>query len=245
MASDVTTRRRRPWFGLSVFVALAATAVLALFVAPDDAAQGDAYRLIYVHVPSMWLAYLAFALTSIASVLYLLPRTRRREWDLLAGASAEVGVLFTALGLALGAIWGKPIWGTWWTWDARLTTTAILLFLYLGYLAIRRIQPGSVANARRAAVAALIAFVDVPIVHLSVDWWEGQHQKATVFDRQLGEANMSTSMSLVLLTSVAAFTLLFVYLVVRRRELLTLEEGLEERELEAAIRARVSGVASA
>src|SRR5581483_8111540 len=124
-------------------VTIAATLVMGLFVAPSDSSgdppQGQVYRLLFLHVPAAWVAYLAFGITAIASLLYLFPRTRSLQWDHLAGASAELGVLFTALVLAEGSLWGKPVWGAWWAWDARLTTTAVLLFLYLGYLALRRI----------------------------------------------------------------------------------------------------------
>ena len=126
---------KRIFLGATV-LALAATLFLALFVTPPRENQGgEAVRLLYLHVPCAWLAYLAFGVTAVASVLWLLPRTRNASWDLLAGASAEVGVLFTALMLVVGSLWGRPTWGTWWEWDARLTSTAILFFLYVGYLA--------------------------------------------------------------------------------------------------------------
>ena len=129
------------WLAWLAAISVVATVAMALFVVPPDGGrdafdngtgQGDAYRLLYLHVPSAWLAYLAFFVTAVASVLWLVPRTRGLHWDLLAGASAELGVIFTGLTLALGSLWGKPIWGQWWAWDARLTTTAVLFFLYLG-----------------------------------------------------------------------------------------------------------------
>jgi len=142
-------------------------------------------RLLYLHVPCAWLAYLAFGVTALASLLWLIPRTRSATWDLLAGASAEVGVIFTALMLVVGSLWGRPTWGTWWEWDARLTTTAILFFLYLGYLALRRTGATADERGTRCAIAALIAFADVPIVHFSVSWWQTLHQKGTVFNEKL------------------------------------------------------------
>jgi hypothetical protein len=133
----------------ATLVALAVTAVFALYVTPARENQGfQAVRLLYLHVPFAWLAYLAFGVTAIASMLWLVPRTRRPAWDLLAGASAEVGVVFTGLMLVVGSFWGRPTWGTWWEWDARLTSTAILFFLYLGYLALRR--TGATADERHA-----------------------------------------------------------------------------------------------
>jgi hypothetical protein len=140
----------------------------------------------YIHVPSAWLAYLAFFITAAASALFLWTRTRSEVWDRVAGASAELGVMFTGLALVLGSIWGRPVWGFWWAWDARLVSTALLFFLFLGYCALRRIPAADpVGAAKRNAIAALIAFVDVPIVHFSVEWWRTLHQKATVFNPEL------------------------------------------------------------
>ena len=234
-----TTARRIPWFAALVTLSLAVTAYMALVGAPADAVQGDAQRLMYLHVPAAWLAYLAFTVTASASLLWLVPRTRSTAWDLLAGASAEVGVLFTGLTLAMGSIWGKPIWGSWWEWDARLTTTAVLFFLYLGYLALRRAGGGPDQRAKRSAIAALIAFVDVPIVHFSVNWFQTLHQQGTVFNRKMN-VEISGTMATTLVLSVVAFTLLYAYLVARRMELLNLEEGFEERELARAIAERIA-----
>ena len=231
--------RSVPWLGAATLASLAVLALLALVVAPPDATQGDAQRLMYLHVPAAWLAYLAYAITSLASLLWLWPRTRSTRWDLLAGASAEVGVVFTGLTLALGSIWGRPIWGVWWTWDARLTTTAVLFFLYLGYLALRRMGGGVDARAKRSAIAALVAFVDVPIVHFSVTWWQTLHQTGTVFNRRL-QVEIGGTMAWTLVWGVLAFTLLYVYLVVRRVRLAELEDGLEERELRRAIDERLA-----
>ena len=228
---------RRYWFGASVVVALAIAAVLALWVSPPDAEQGDVVRLLYLHVPTIWIAFLGFFVTAVASVLWLVPRTRRTEWDLLAGASAEVGVVFTGITLIVGSLWGRPTWGTYWVWDARLTTTAILFFLYLGYLALRRTGATADERGKRCAIAGLIAFVDVPIVHLSVTWWQTLHQNGTVFNPKL-DVTIHGSMAFTLVWSVGAFTLFYVYLMLRRLQLAELEEGLEERELELAIAER-------
>ena len=178
--------------------------MLGLWVAPPDAVQRDAQRLMYLHVPAAWLAYLAFGVTALGSALYLWRRTRSPVWDRIAGASAEIGVVFTALTLVLGSLWGRPVWGIWWAWDARLVTTAVLFFLYVGYLALRRI-PGP-GRANRCAIAALIAFVDVPIVHFSVDWWRTLHQEGTVFNEEL-KAQIQGTMAFTLFWGVLAFTL--------------------------------------
>jgi heme exporter protein C len=220
-------------------VALGATAVLALSVTPPRENEGfDAVRLLYLHVPCAWIAYLAFGITAVASLLYLVPRTRHPSWDLLAGASAEVGVIFTALMLIVGSLWGRPTWGTWWAWDARLTTTAIMFFLYLGYLALRRSGATVAERGKRCAIAGLIAFIDVPIVHFSVTWWQTLHQQGTVFNPKL-DVQINGSMAFTLVLSVAAFTLLYGYLVLERFELAQLEEGREERDLQLAIAERV------
>jgi heme exporter protein C len=202
--------------------------------------QGDAQRLMYVHVPAAWIAYLAFGVTAICSALWLWKRTRSPVWDRIAGASAELGVVFTALTLVLGSLWGRPVWGVWWAWDARLVTTAVLLFLYLGYLALRRVPAAPDTRAKRCAIAALIAFVDVPIVHFSVTWWRTLHQQATVFDPEL-KAHIHGVMAFTLWWGVLAFTLVYVALLDRRYRLAALEEDLEERELEAAIAERLAG----
>jgi len=232
----VTVKR---WFLASTLVLLAVTAWLALYVTPPRENQGfDAVRLLYLHVPCAWLAYLAFGVTALASVLWLIPRTRATTWDLLAGASAEVGVVFTALMLIVGSLWGKPTWGTWWEWDARLTTTAILFFLYLGYLALRRTATTSDERGMRCAIAAIIAFADVPISYLSVTWWQTLHQTGTVFNDKL-DVRIDGSMAFTLVLAVLAFTMLYGYLTLERFQLAQLEEGREERELQLAIAERV------
>jgi len=228
--------------GIATLVSLAALVIVGLFVAPPDAVQGDAQRLMYLHVPAAWVAYLAFGITALASVLYLVRRTRSLVWDRVAGASAELGVIFTGLTLLLGSLWGRPVWGVWWAWDARLVTTAVLFFLYLGYLALRRVPAAADVRAKRCAIAALVAFVDVPIVHFSVTWWRTLHQQATIFNPEL-DAKIHGTMALALWIGVLAFTLLYAYLLDLRYRLETLEEDREERELEAAIADRVRGSA--
>ncbi len=232
-------RRTAMVTGWLALASLAGLVVCGLWVAPPDANQSDAQRLMYIHVPSAWLAYLAFAVTAAGSALYLWPRTRSQVWDRLAGASAELGVVFTGLTLVLGSLWGRPVWGVWWVWDARLVTTAVLFFLYLGYLALRRIPGDVTSRAKRCAIAALIAFVDVPIVHFSVEWWRTLHQKGTVFNR-LGKAEIHGVMAFTLLLGVVSFTLLYAYLLDRRYRLAALEEEMDDRELELAIAERIN-----
>lgn len=226
--------------GVATLAALVVLALFGLWIAPPDAVQSDAQRLMYLHVPAAWIAYLAFGITALASALYLWRRTRSPVWDRLAGASAELGVLFTGLTLVMGSLWGRPVWGVWWAWDARLVTTAVLFFLYVGYLALRRVPAPLEARAKRCAIAALVAFVDVPIVHFSVDWWRTLHQQATVFTPSLN-AHIHGVMAFTLWWGVLAFTLLYIFLLDKRYRLETLEENLDAKELAQAIEERVRG----
>jgi heme exporter protein C len=200
-------------------VGLAASAVLSLVVSPPDAEQGQLIRLMYVHVPAAWVAYVAFAVVFASSIAYL--KTSRTRWDRLAAASAEVGVVFTALTIVLGSIWARPVWGTWWTWDPRLTTTAVLLLIYLGYLAVRRIPDSPSRRARWAAVVGIVGFADVPIVHLSVRWWRSLHQAPA---RLIGIPDVVPAMGVALAVGFLAFTLLYLYLVALRLRVVRLED---------------------
>lgn len=235
-----TSTRSTRILGWLTAIGLVLTGWMALVISPPDVNQHDAVRLLYLHVPTAWLAmYLSFGVTSLASALYLWKRTRSRFWDLVAGASAEIGVVFIGLTLLIGSIWGRTTWGVWWTWDARLTTTAILFVLYLGYLAVRRIPGDPVARSRRAAIVALAVFVDVPIVHKSVEWWRTLHQPASLFDeKRLGDPQITGLMLFTLLLSVVAFTLLYFWLLVHRYRLASIEEQAGDRELEEALAER-------
>ena len=226
--------------GWATALSLAVTALLALVVSPADVNQQDAVRLLYLHAPTAWVAlYVSFGVTTLASILYLWPRTRSRFWDLIAGASAEIGVLFLALTLLIGSIWGRITWGVWWTWDARLTTTAVLLVLYLGYLAVRRVPAATEAVSKRAAIVAIAAFIDVPIVHKSVEWWRTLHQPASLFDeRRLLDPEINGVMLLTLLLSLLAFTLLYAWLLLRRFRLAWAEDRLADRQMAQAIAER-------
>lgn len=235
VVARAASRRGERILGVLAACGLLATAVLGLFVTPPDADEGNVFRLVYVHVPSAWLAYLSFFVVFAASVAYLL--TKRIRWDRLAAASAEVGVLFIGLTLVLGSIWAKPTWGTWWTWDPRLTTTAVLFLVYLAYLAVRRLPDSPARRARWSAVIGIVAFVDVPIVHLSVTWWRSQHQAPALLHVA---PRMAASMATTLLVAVASFTVLYAYLVVYR-----LRVGrLEERVLSEALSPRLGEPAS-
>lgn len=217
--------KRRKILGMVTFAVLVLSALVSLVVAPPDALQGEVQRLMYVHVPAAWLAYLAFAVVFIGSIRFL--KTKDMRWDQVAHASAEIGVVFTALAILLGSIWGKPIWGVWWTWDPRLTTTAVLLLIYLGYLAVHRLSDNPLRRGKWAAVVGIIGFLDVPVVHFSVLWWRSLHQPPTVI-RPAGPA-MAGSMLFALLLAVGAFTLLYAYLMAVRVGVARLEHRLFEQ----------------
>lgn len=236
----MTPSRPTRLLGWATGLSLGLTAFLALFVSPADVNQKDAVRLLYLHVPTAWLAmYVSFGVTTLASVLYLWRRTRSRFWDLVAGASAEIGVLFLGLTLLIGSIWGRTTWGVWWTWDARLTTTAVLFVLYLGYLAVRRIAAEPGVTAKRAAIVAIAAFLDVPLVHKSVEWWRTLHQPASLFDeRRLLDPQITGVMLGTLLLAVLSFTLLYAWLLVHRYRLAALEERAADRRMELALAER-------
>jgi len=220
--------------GVLALAGAIATAVMGLIVTPPDADEGNVFRLIYVHVPSAWLAYLSFFVVFVSSIAYLM--TTRIRWDRLAAASAEVGVLFTSLTLVVGSIWARPVWGTWWTWDPRLTTTAVMLLIYVGYLAVRRLPDSPAKRARWAAVVGIVGFVDVPIVHLSVVWWRGVHQRPRVLNVA---PQMAPAMVAGLLTALAAFTILYAYLVTLRLRVGRLEERAMAEALSPRLGAEV------
>ncbi len=217
--------RSRVWPWIAIVVAGLVTLVAGMLV-PQDAVQGQLSRILYVHVPGAWLAYLAFGVTMAASAMYLWRSTL--IWDRLAASSAEIGVYFTGLTLALGMIWGKPTWGVWWTWDARLTLTAIMFFVYLGYLALRRTTDDIDARAKRSAILGVLAVVQVPLVHFSVVWWRSLHQAPTLLKPE--SPDMDGEMVVALLVSLAMFTLMYVAMMVKRMELARLEEQVLRAE---------------
>jgi heme exporter protein C len=202
-------------------IALAAGVVMAFGVAPREVSQGNVQRIMYVHPPLAWVAYVAFAVVATASIVYLV--RRRPGADRLAHASAEVGVVFTGLAIATGSIWGKPTWGTWWTWDARLTSVAILFVMYVGYLLLRATIDDRERAARYCAVLGIVAALDMPLVHFSVYWWRTLHQPPSLL--KPGGFTGSGAILTPLLVNVAAFTLLYAYLVAKRARLLRVERG--------------------
>jgi heme exporter protein C len=235
--------------GVLALLAVIGASVNALFVVPADLNQGDAQRIMYVHVPSAWLAYLSFGVTALAGIGYLWKRDLRL--DGVAVSAAEIGVMFTAFAIWGGMMWGQPVWGVFWQWeDPRLTTTALLLALYVGYLLFRRLTDDPARRAARAAVVGIVAAVDIPIVHFSVEWWRGLHQTATFGspDKILNPAAPSQFV-IALVAMVGAFTLAWAWLMMRRYQLARIEWQIEEHgrlgRISAARRAATARAAAA
>jgi heme exporter protein C len=233
--STGTGNRTTRILGAAALAMTALVVVLGLVVTPPDVVQGDLVRLIYVHPAVSTWAFVAFGITALASFLYLWPRSRSRLWDLIAGGSAEVGVVFCGLSLATGSIWGRPAWGVWWTWDARLTLTALLCALFLGYLALRRTGGTIESRSKRSAVAGVMFALVVPIDHYATEWWRTLHQGDTLMRlHPLIHGSQLTTM----LLSFVAFGLIYGWLLVHRFRLEQLEERLETEGLDQALSAR-------
>jgi heme exporter protein C len=199
---------------------LAAGLVMAFAVAPREVTQGNVQRIMYLHVPAVWVAYLAFVVGLVASIVYL--ARRRPGADRLAHAACEVGTVFLGVNIATGAIWGKPTWGTWWTWDARLTSVAVVFVMFLAYLLLRSAIEERERGARYAAVLGIVATLNIPLVHFSVYWWRTLHQPPSLL--RPGSSTMPGSILTALLVNFAALALLGAYFVARRARVLGAEE---------------------
>lgn len=229
---NTSSRGTRILGGLSI-VGIVFLGLIGLWWSPEDSDMGDLVRIMYVHVPSAWLAYMAFIITAIGSAMYLWKRSV--WWDLIAGASAEIGVLFCALALATGSLWGRPTWGTYWRWgDARIVTTLVLLLMYVGYLALRHVDGDPAQRSKRAAVVGLIAAANIPVVRMSVVWWSNRtlHQKDTV---TLGDTKLDDLQLVALLVGVLVFTIIFAWMLLHRFRIAWLENETEQRGLEQAL----------
>ena len=221
-----------PWCAGATLILLAAGLYLGLFVAPPDYQQGESVRIMYVHVPAAWMAMFVYACLALASAVALI--WRHPLADLAAQAASPIGACFTFIALVTGSLWGKPMWGTWWVWDARLTSVLVLFFLYLGHIALAHGFDDPTRGARASAILALVGFVNVPIIKFSVDWWSTLHQPASVL--RLGGPTIDGSMLRPLLLMGAAFTLLFVCLLLVR-----IKAALLAARLRAAQRLQVQG----
>lgn len=205
--------------GLLSVLGIAVASIVALFVVPADGQQGEIQRLLYLHVPVAWLAMLSFFGVFLMSTLYLVQR--KLAWDLWAASCVEIGVICTALTLLLGSLWAKPTWGIWWTWDPRITTTALLLVIYVGYLMVRSMSEDPHQRARWSAVVGVIGFVQVPIVYLSVFWWRSLHQPPS------SPRSVAGQFWAVVMLNFAAYAIAFTYLLLRRYKLAQAELALE------------------
>ena len=232
-----TATRATRVIGVGSIVALGWLIAFGLGFSPADRDQRESVRILYVHVPTIWLAYLAFIVTAVSSAMYLFTKKQSLGWDRAAGASAEIGVAFVAVTLAVGAMWGRLTWGVFWQWDARLTTTALLFVTYIGYLAVRRLGGSHQQRAKRSAVLGMVAVVEIPLVHFSVKMWRSLHQEATVANLD-GDTKMDGIMLFSLFVGVIAFTLLYVWLMLHRTRAMAMEDLLEERGLDDALAAR-------
>lgn len=230
----VTRSKTTTLLGGAVLAGMALWFFLAFVATGPDAVQQDAFRLIYVHVPAAIIAYLAFFVTAVGSVMVLVKKSV--WWDLVAGASAEIGALAAALTLITGSIWGRPIWNTWWEWgDVRLLTTLVLFMLALGYLAIRRLEGTAEERAKRAAVVGILLIVNVILVNRSVEWWANQtiHQRSTIAEARIEDLKAFTLFFSIVLGAAA-----YVWMLIHRFRLSWLERQYDRFGLDDAIQAR-------
>jgi heme exporter protein C len=219
-----TTVRRPRWlmpFGVFAFVFFAAAQATALMISAPDRDMGHLQKILYVHVPSAWMAMIAFAVVLVTSVLYLWRRDIR--YDMVAASAAEVGVILAGLTLALGSIWGRPTWGVWWTWDPRLTSTAVMALIYAGYLALRSFTEDEDRRARWSAAVGILGFLNVPIVYMSVRWWRTIHQVQSTPD------TMDSSYVIGLRLNAFAFLFLMVFFIGLRYYIASLERARAAR----------------
>jgi heme exporter protein C len=222
--------------GFAALVSFVATYAYGLSL-PKTIEQEHYSKLIAIHPGIAWASYVAFGVTAVASVLWLWSRTRSTTWDLLAGASAEVGVLFTALTLVTGSIWGRPTWGVWWVWDARLTLSALMLTLELGYLALRKVPADAEVRGRRSAIAALLAVVVVPVNHFAVEWWRTLHQGRSLSQVTPGN-DLDGQFIFAMVLGFLSMTLVYAWLTVHRLRVARMEENVVGDDLDAALAAR-------
>jgi len=207
-----TSATALPWCGWSAAGVLAVGLYWALVAAPPDYQQGEAVRIMYIHVPSAWMALGVYLFVAVASGVALVWRHPLAE--IAAAAAAPIGAAFTFVCLATGSLWGRPMWGTWWVWDARLTSVLVLLFLYLGYIALVNAFDEPSRGAKAGSVLALVGVVNLPIIKFSVDWWNTLHQPASVM--RLGGPRIDVSLLVPLLMMAAGFLLLFLALLMLR-----------------------------
>lgn len=206
--------------GLSFALMMAALSLIFLYV-PTEAAMGILQRIFYIHVPVCWVALVAFLVVFVGSILFLWRRDNK--WDAVACSSAEIGLIFTTLALVTGSIWAKASWGVWWTWDARLTSTLVLWFIYLAYFIVRTSATDELRGSRFAAVTAIVGFIDMPICILAIILWRTQHPEPVIF-----QGGLTAPMLITLLTTLAAFSALYFLLLIMRVSLINDESEIKK-----------------
>ncbi len=226
-----------PWCFFLTIVTMVAGLYWGLFIAPEDYQMGASYRIIFVHVPAAHLSEICYGFMAVASVVAII--WKHPLADQSARAAAPVGAVFTALALFTGSLWGKPTWGTYWIWDARLTSELVLLFLYFGYMAVWEAVEDRTKAARIAAIVALVGAVNLPIIKFSVDWWNTLHQPASLL--RAGGAGLHPDMLWPLLTCILAFYLFFVTVVLWRIQSLIIRRQIRGLQIRLAEEERANG----
>jgi heme exporter protein C len=214
-----------PWFMVSFLILLLAGVYYGLFVAPPDYQQGESYRIMYIHVPAAWMSMFIYVVMAVSGLISLVWRIKMTEIFVI--SSATVGASFTFLALVTGSLWGKPMWGAWWVWDARLTSELILLFLYLGIIALHSAIEDKRVAARAISILALVGVVNIPIIHYSVEWWNTLHQTASV--TKFDKPSMDISMLIPLLLMALSFKLYYGAVVLMRARAELLERDRNTR----------------
>lgn len=220
-------RRTGVWLGVMVFAVLAAVQAYSISVSPAEGDMGHLQKIMYVHVPAAWMTFIAFFIVLVFSVLYLL--RRREEDDLIAASAAEVGAVFNGLTLALGMIWGRPTWGVWWAWDARLTSTLVLFLIFVGYLALRGFVDDAGQRARWSAAVGIIGAINVPIVYMSVMWWRTLHQQPS------SPSTLDPAYTLGLRLNAIAMLFVLIYLISKRYGIARVDRAAEHAAQAAAM----------
>lgn len=226
-------------FGILCLIGVIASLYLALVWAPRERVMGDIQRIMYFHVATAWIAELAFCMVGLSSVIYLW--LRERKWDILAHASAEVGFVFCCFVMVTGPIWGKPVWGTWWTWDPRLTFSMILWLIYIAYLMLRAYGGEMTQVKQFLAVLGILGTLDIPFIHFATMWWRGLHPESLTMTPEGFGAGMEREMLTSMLVAAVSFTMLYFYLLARRMSLERMRDeagDLQERidNLDMAVR---------
>ena len=216
-----------PWTSVGALAAILLALYFGIFDSPADYQQGETVRIMYVHVPAAWMALFAYTLMALACGSFLI--WKHPLADLSAQAAAPIGAGFTAIALVTGALWGQPMWGTWWVWDARLTSVLILFFLYLGYMALVNGFDDPERGSRMGAILALVGFVNVPIIKFSVDWWNTLHQPASI--SRLDAPAIDTSMMIPLLLMAFGFKLFFISILILRIKIQLLKKRIRSIQL--------------